>query len=112
MGNVLPPSPPSPSQPTQHQPGLTQPSPPDPISNRPHNHHRPLENTRLLRAEAEIQRHRCVLHGPLLDPNALAVHRVLRRAVWHLHPVWRLLRDDCGLCEEYPGGWAVDWGAG
>lgn len=75
---------------------------PDPIPHRPHNHHRPAEDRPLLRAETETQRNCRLLRRPIAYPPPLATHRLLRRALRHIHPLWRLPWHHCRVCAEYP----------
>lgn len=81
--------------------------PPDPLHNRPNAHNRHHQNGRLLRAQAEMERHARVCPGHLAHPHAVGLLRLRHRALRHPRPVWRLLRYDCGFRGEYSRRWAV-----
>jgi hypothetical protein len=84
----------------------------DSLSNRPNNNNRASKNRPLLRTSAKAKRHSRFLRRALLDPHALGAHRIHGRAVWDIYTVWGFPGNDCWVCEEYSGNWAVDWGVG
>lgn len=64
----------------------------DPLPDRTYDNNRPPEDPPLLRAETKGQRHRSLLPGPAPHPYPLAFDRILRGALRHHGPLWRLPR--------------------
>ena len=82
-------------------------TPIDTLSDWSHTHHRNNENRRLLRAQAEMERHSGICRWYITYPDALGFHRFHNRTVRHTCAVWRLSHDHCGLRQQCTGDWAI-----